>query len=54
MANVLNKSCRENQNNAFYIQQFFFPKIVPYNVQISGGATEAADENMAARCMLDK
>ena len=30
MKNVLDKSCRENDNTHFMLNNFFFPKIVPF------------------------
>ena len=49
-----NKSCRENQNTHFMVNNFF-PKIMSFmkNVQKYGGTREAAEGHMAARCMLD-
>jgi hypothetical protein len=54
--NVLDKSCRENQNTHFLFCNFF-PKIASLldNVEKCGGAREATNDNTAhARCILDK
>jgi hypothetical protein len=54
MGNVPNKSCRENQNTHF-MPSDLFPKIVPVTryVEKCGGVREAADDNTAARWMVD-
>jgi hypothetical protein len=51
--NVLNKSCRENQNIYFTFNNFF-PKIVPFvsNIEKYGGARGTANGN-TARYMLN-
>jgi hypothetical protein len=55
MRNVSDKSCRENYNTHFIVNNFFFPKIAPFmsNVEKHFRAGQATDENMAlAHCML--
>ena len=55
MINVSNKSFRENQNINFILSNFFRKSCrLSDNVEKYDGATEAADGNMAARCILDK
>jgi hypothetical protein len=39
MKNISDDSCREN------VQQFFPPKIVPFNVEKYGGAREATNDS---------
>ena len=54
MRNVSNKSCIENQNTYFVFSKAFL-KIVSLgdNARKSGGAREAGDNMVPARCMLD-
>ena len=54
MRNVSNKSCRGNQNTHFVFNNFCFWKSSHLwdNVEKYGGARQAADSNMATRCML--
>jgi hypothetical protein len=49
MRNVLDKRCRENKS-----KHFMFSNVFPKIVALNGGTRQAADENMAALCMLDK
>jgi hypothetical protein len=56
MRNVSNKSCRENQNTHFTFGKFFSPeKNAVYEIKSKkySGGLEAADDNIAERCMLD-
>jgi hypothetical protein len=52
--NTSNKSCRESKNTHFTFSNFFRKSCrLRDNMNKYGGVTEAADDNMAARCMLD-
>ena len=55
MKNILNENCRENQNTYFMLNNIFFKKSCSLrdNVEKYGGAREAANGNMAVRCMLE-
>jgi hypothetical protein len=51
---VSDKSCREHQNSHFIFHNFFRKSCrLLDNVEKCGGAREAADNNTAARCLLD-
>ena len=53
--NVSDKSCRQNQNIHFIIGNLFRKSCRLWdNVEKSGGAREAADDDMAARCVLEE
>ena len=48
MENILDKSCKENQNTNFMFNNFFSENVEKY-----GGARDAADDSTAASWMLD-
>jgi hypothetical protein len=53
MRNVSNTVCAENQNTLFISNNFFPPRKscrLWVNVEKCGGAREAANDNMVARC----
>ena len=52
MRSVLDKSCRENQNTHFVFTNFLPENRAGYNEKF-GGAREAVDDSIAARCMMD-
>jgi hypothetical protein len=55
MRNVLNKICRENRNRKLTFHSFFRKSCrLGDNVEKYGGGKEAADDNIAARYMVDK
>jgi hypothetical protein len=54
MRNVAIKRFRENQNTHFVLSNVFRKSCrLLDNVEKCGGAREATDDNMAARCVLD-
>jgi hypothetical protein len=54
MRNVLIKSCRENQNALFMFNDFFSENHAIFYIMLKRDrAREAADGNMATRCVLN-
>jgi hypothetical protein len=54
MKNVSDESCRENQNTHFMLINFFFENGSVYEIMSKNEETEATDNMVHARCVLEK